>query len=99
MNAKDIVRVFVRLQGFMLLFYGMIELTYLPGYIRAFTALEKPSIFASSVEVQQLGTAVLRIALQFLLGAVLIARCDVVIDRLLVRGIRAKEGDHANTRF
>jgi hypothetical protein len=87
MTPLELARVIVRLEGFILLFYAIIDATYLGSYIRVFNASRHSELLTSNAGFENLCAAILRIALHILIAVFLIAKTDEIIERILGRTI------------
>ena len=83
MNLKPLAYLFVRFHGILFLIYSIYEITFLPASIRMVTIAEKAEPFHSEA-MTDLSMLMLRFFIQVVMGCILLAKTDRIINFLLV---------------
>jgi hypothetical protein len=79
MNTKELARFFVRFQGAVFVFYGLVATSYIGSYYRAFDTLHATRDLDAAATISFLGE-VFRVGGHFLLAIILLAKTDKVIS-------------------
>ena len=79
MNTKELARFFVRFQGAVFVFYGLVASSYIGSYYRAFDTMHATRDLDGAATISFLGE-VFRVGAHFGLALILLTKTDRVIS-------------------